>query len=107
MYLFLKYFFLLIIYLLTLLYNLQLKSNQYCYKFKHHVIESYGFTEDPESKDYMLVMQYASGGDLHNYLQREFTGITWNKEKLNILWQISEGYVLIIKIYLSYLQTVN
>ena len=42
----------------------------------------------------MLVMQYASGGNLHNYLQENFTkSITWNKEKLEILWQISEGYL--------------
>ena len=50
----------------------------------------------------MLVMQYASEGDLHKYLQREFTKITWNKEKLGILWQISEGYLYLI-IYFLYL----
>ena len=44
----------------------------------------------------MLVMQYASGGDLHNYLQKKFAEITWNKEKLRILWQISEGYLYLI-----------
>ncbi|CAB4479665.1 unnamed protein product [Rhizophagus irregularis] len=36
-------------------------------------------------------MEYATGGDLHKYLQRNFTNITWNKEKLYILYQISEG----------------
>ena len=43
----------------------------------------------------MLVMQYASGGNLHNYLQENFTKITWNwnQKKLEILWQISEGYL--------------
>jgi hypothetical protein len=41
----------------------------------------------------MLVMHFASGGDLHNYLQNSFAEITWNKEKLHILWQISEGYL--------------
>jgi ABC-type transport system involved in multi-copper enzyme maturation permease subunit len=38
----------------------------------------------------MLVMEYASGGDLHNYLQKNFEDITWNK-KLYIMWKISEG----------------
>jgi hypothetical protein len=42
----------------------------------------------------MLVMQYASGGDLNKWLQKNFADITWNKEKLAILWQISEGYLL-------------
>ena len=40
----------------------------------------------------MLVMEYASGGDLHKYLQKNFTEITWN-EKLWILRHISEGYL--------------
>jgi hypothetical protein len=39
-------------------------------------------------------MQYAPGGDLHSYLQKNFIKITWNKEKLAILWQISEGYLI-------------
>ena len=46
----------------------------------------------------MLVMQYASGGNLHNYLQENFTKFAWNKEKLENLWQISEGY-LYLQIY--------
>lgn len=45
----------------------------------------------------MLVMKYASGGDLDFYLKNNFTDITWNKEKLYILWQISEGYLLYFK----------
>jgi serine/threonine protein kinase len=43
----------------------------------------------------MLVMDYASGGDLHSYLQKEFQNITWNK-KLSILYQISSGYSTLI-----------
>ena len=50
----------------------------------------------------MIVMQYATEGDLHKYLRKNFTEITWNKQKLAILWQISEGY-LFIPIYLLYL----
>ena len=44
----------------------------------------------------MLVMEYASKGDMHNYLQENFTEIPWNKEKLFILWQISEGYLYLL-----------
>jgi hypothetical protein len=40
-------------------------------------------------------MKYASEGDLHKYLQNNFTKITWNKQKLHILWQISKGLVFI------------
>jgi hypothetical protein len=37
-------------------------------------------------------MKYATEGDLHNYLQKHFTTLTWN-EKLIILWQITAGYL--------------
>jgi len=47
----------------------------------------------------MLVMQYASEGDLHNYLQKHFTEITWDKDKLRILYQISDGSVFIFVIF--------
>ena len=41
----------------------------------------------------MLVIQYASEGDLHNYLQKNFKEITWNLSKIEILQQISDGYI--------------
>jgi hypothetical protein len=55
------------------------------------LLKYYGITQDPKSKDYMLVMEYANGKNLHNYLRENFTNITWYK-KINILWKISEGY---------------
>ena len=66
--------------------------NQYCYEIEH-IIRIYGFTKHPELDDYILIMEYASGGDLHKYLQKNFMEITWNKQKLVALWQISEGYL--------------
>ncbi|PKK56288.1 hypothetical protein RhiirC2_800347 [Rhizophagus irregularis] len=36
-------------------------------------------------------MRYASGGDLHKHLQKDFASITWNEKKLRILHQISMG----------------
>ncbi|UZO14543.1 uncharacterized protein OCT59_005999 [Rhizophagus irregularis] len=75
----------------------ELKSNQFCYKFEQHIIRTYGFTKDPKFDDYILVMQYASGGDLHNWIQENFLRITWSKQKLVILWEISEGLETIHK----------
>jgi len=40
----------------------------------------------------MMVMDYAHNGDLHNYLQNNFTNIIW-KTKLIILESISKGYL--------------
>ncbi|GBB98079.1 hypothetical protein RclHR1_03130020 [Rhizophagus clarus] len=76
----------------------ELRSLQHCFKeYNDRIIKTYGFTKDPESKDYMLVIKYASEGDLHKYLQKNFTKITWNKQKLILLWQISLGLETIHK----------
>ena len=67
-----------------------MKSNQHCYKIiGDAIIKVYGFTNDPKSGDYIIIMQYAKGGDLHKYLQKRFTEITWT-QKLEILREISE-----------------
>ena len=56
------------------------------------VVKCYGITQDPETKEFMLIMKYANGGNLHNYLQKYFRNITW-KHKLYILRDISIGYL--------------
>ncbi|GBC06412.1 hypothetical protein RclHR1_06810001 [Rhizophagus clarus] len=66
----------------------ELNSLHQCYNDR--IIKYFGITKEPKTKEYMLVMNYASGGDLHNYLKKNFTNITWDK-KLYILWQIAEG----------------
>lgn len=40
-------------------------------------------------------MNFADGGNLHSFLRRNFAKITW-KEKIDILWQISCGYLIIV-----------
>ncbi|GBC06418.1 hypothetical protein RclHR1_06810007 [Rhizophagus clarus] len=62
---------------------------RYYDKFKH-IIEYYGITQDSITKEHMIVMEYADGGDLHNYLQNNFNNITW-KDKLAIILDISKG----------------
>jgi hypothetical protein len=50
------------------------------------------FTQDPVTKEYMLIFDYAKHGSLYDYLQKEFINITWN-EKFSTLIQISYGYL--------------
>lgn len=57
----------------------------------------YGITQDPVTEEYMLIMDYAEGGDLHSYLKKNFINITWN-DKLNIIEGISFGYVYIFNV---------
>ena len=67
-------------------------------RYVNRVMRCYGITKDSETNDYMLMMDYASGGDLHNYLQSNFTNTTWNKIKLGILWNILDGiYMLCVR----------
>ncbi|CAG8557229.1 14642_t:CDS:2, partial [Funneliformis mosseae] len=45
---------------------------------------------DQNTKDFLLIMQYANGGDLQNYLEKNHKNLTWeNKKKL--AFQIAEG----------------
>ncbi|PKC03445.1 kinase-like protein [Rhizophagus irregularis] len=59
-----------------------------------YIIGCYGITQNPETKEFMLIMQYANGGNLHDYLQENFTNITWEM-KLNILSHIAMGLLVI------------
>ncbi|GBC39049.2 kinase-like domain-containing protein [Rhizophagus irregularis DAOM 181602=DAOM 197198] len=69
----------------------ELKSLYQCYDSKfEYIIKCHGITKDPITKEYMFIMKFANGGDLHNYLQENFAEITW-KKKLHILWRISDG----------------
>ncbi|CAB4431901.1 unnamed protein product [Rhizophagus irregularis] len=54
-----------------------------------HINKCYGITKNPEN-EYMLVMNFADGGNLHGFLRKNFAKITW-REKIDILWQISCG----------------
>src|ERR1041384_1197820 len=45
------------------------------------LISFYGITKDPETNNFMMVMGYASNGNLRQYLNNNFNSFTW-KEKL-------------------------
>ncbi|CAB5368288.1 unnamed protein product [Rhizophagus irregularis] len=51
----------------------------------NYIIRYYGITQDTETKDYMIVVQYARNGNLRKYMKKNPTGIIW-KRKLDILF---------------------
>ncbi|RHZ87580.1 hypothetical protein Glove_33g122 [Diversispora epigaea] len=51
-------------------------------------IQFYGITQDPETHSYMMVLEYAAGGDLREYLKINFNNINW-LQKLNNLYILS------------------
>ncbi|EXX69391.1 Bck1p [Rhizophagus irregularis DAOM 197198w] len=71
-------------------YFLNELNSLYRYHKNGRIISCFGVTQDPDTKEYMLVMKYANGGNLHDYLQNNFANITWEM-KLNILLEITMG----------------
>ncbi|CAG8516410.1 6016_t:CDS:2 [Acaulospora colombiana] len=55
-----------------------------------HVIRFLGITQDPDTKNYVWVIQYARDGDLTKYLTKSPFSITWER-KLEILYGIIIG----------------
>src|SRR5205807_6858167 len=57
----------------------------------YHFLDIYGVTQDPETKEYMIVMQYANNGSLLSYLDQNINNLTW-MDKLehleNIAWYL-------------------
>ncbi|POG67873.1 kinase-like domain-containing protein [Rhizophagus irregularis DAOM 181602=DAOM 197198] len=54
------------------------------------VTKCFGITRDPESNNFMMVMEYAKDGSLRQYLNNIFNSIKWD-DKLDILQRIAYG----------------
>ncbi|CAB4388490.1 unnamed protein product [Rhizophagus irregularis] len=63
-------------------------------QFHNNIIKFYGIAKfDPEnddvqSKNYLLVMEYADSGPLKNYLKENFNNLTWD-DKYNLAYQLA------------------
>ncbi|GBB88512.1 hypothetical protein RclHR1_15030001 [Rhizophagus clarus] len=54
------------------------------------ISEYFGITQDPITKDIMIIMEYYSKGDLLGYLNNKFYNISWY-DKLHKLFNITDG----------------
>ncbi|EXX66211.1 Ypk2p [Rhizophagus irregularis DAOM 197198w] len=54
------------------------------------VAKVYGITHDPETKNYMMVLEYAENGSLRTYLDKNRYELTWSAKLVN-LWHITLG----------------
>ena len=68
--------------------NFQLEVNREL--DNNHVTKCWGITKDSNENDYLLMFDYATLGDLHNNLSKNFKKITW-MDKIESLGIISEG----------------
>ncbi|PKC01806.1 kinase-like protein [Rhizophagus irregularis] len=60
------------------------------YLDSERIIRCFGISLDPKTNEYLLIMQYANGGDLQNYLKNDFRNLTWNDKK-KLAFQIADG----------------
>src|SRR5437764_7121182 len=71
---------------------------QYCIKFKSSyykgIIDIYGISQDPNTKEYILVMRHANDGSLTDYITKEFKNLKWTN-KIRILYSIISGLNII------------
>ncbi|PKC72256.1 kinase-like protein [Rhizophagus irregularis] len=68
----------------------ELRSLYQCNDNNRWIIGFNGITQDPITKENMLILNYAEGGNLHDYLQKNFINLSW-ADKLLILRGISFG----------------
>ncbi|RHZ84551.1 hypothetical protein Glove_79g73 [Diversispora epigaea] len=54
----------------------------------------FGITQDPETHSYIMVLEYAEGGNLREYLKINFNNINW-KQKLDNLYDLSANLMSI------------
>src|SRR5438105_6181861 len=54
----------------------------------YEFLDIYGVTQDPKTKEYMIVMQYANKGNLLSYLDQNINKLTW-MDKLRCLSDIA------------------
>ena len=52
-----------------------------------YIIRFYGITQDPETKNYIMVLDYAENGSLRNFLDK-YDDLSW-ETKIRFLWYIA------------------
>ncbi|PKC54962.1 hypothetical protein RhiirA1_476392, partial [Rhizophagus irregularis] len=60
------------------------------------VIKFYGITQDPKTKNYIMVMNFAENGSLRKFLDESYRKLNWY-DKINCLWIIAYGLNLFHK----------
>ncbi|RIA87931.1 kinase-like domain-containing protein, partial [Glomus cerebriforme] len=48
------------------------------------IIEFFGITQDPETKNYIMVLEYAKNGSLRNYLDTNYNKLNWRNKLENL-----------------------
>uniref|UniRef100_U9U0N3 Protein kinase domain-containing protein n=1 Tax=Rhizophagus irregularis (strain DAOM 181602 / DAOM 197198 / MUCL 43194) TaxID=747089 RepID=U9U0N3_RHIID len=69
---------------LKCLHNSQNSLDEFINKIKvyprqmmDYIINLYGISQDPNTKDYIMVLEYAKGGNFNNYLDKNYESFDW------------------------------
>ncbi|RGB31472.1 kinase-like domain-containing protein [Rhizophagus diaphanus] len=58
--------------------------------YNERIIHCFGVSQVDKTKEYLLVTQYADGGDLRHYLKKNFKKLIWDDKK-KLAYQIADG----------------
>jgi serine/threonine protein kinase len=58
------------------------------------ILKIYGISQNPDTKDYVMVLQYAEGGNFDSWLNKNYKYFSW-ESKLNVLRYIIDGLIKI------------
>ncbi|RHZ61719.1 hypothetical protein Glove_346g172 [Diversispora epigaea] len=56
----------------------------------NRIIECYGVTQDPQTKNYAFILKYMPNGDLHHFIHKNFEKFIW-ESKIYFLYSIVAG----------------
>ncbi|UZO16468.1 uncharacterized protein OCT59_007856 [Rhizophagus irregularis] len=59
-------------------------------KYGSNIIRIYGISQDPKTKNYIIVLQYAEGGNFNDWINKCYKDFDWNN-KLRTLYNIIIG----------------
>ncbi|GES76087.1 kinase-like domain-containing protein [Rhizophagus clarus] len=59
-----------------------------------HTLRFYGITKDPETKEFMMILQFAEKGNLRSFLLSDFNKIMWKDKIRNLYWITANLYDL-------------
>ncbi|GBC06849.1 hypothetical protein RclHR1_07090008 [Rhizophagus clarus] len=66
------------------------EAKNYSIKFYSDIIQIYGISQNQNTKDYIMVLQYVKGGDFYNYINNYIINWSWF-ERLDALLKIISG----------------
>jgi len=44
----------------------------------NHIVKCYGISQDPKTKNYVMVMEYMKDGNLRKYIKNNASALSWD-----------------------------